>query len=356
MRFSTAPPAILMDIVAPRAQFHNGRGSCLSQRSMSLVTVAAECMCYSSLSLGRPGSGGRRYSRLQCGELRNDSPASFEVEREIMKPVFIVVILIGGLALGQEKPRVFVQGRGSENITTSGAGGGGSHWGSWGARSSLDSHDESMQVTRELQKECSDVIVTLNQSNADYTVMLNRESKHNRGLLRTNSQVQVANRLGDVIGTNATRTVGNASKDACELIVADWGQHGRIAGPDTTSSATAPPVVPTTVSAPAEAAKVEKAPPDQAQNATGVAGSTSGAPPPAKNSDAKLQIDSSPPGADIEVDGSFVGNTPSDVQVAEGDHTIVVKKSGFKNWERKLKSSAGSSVHIGAELEKADNQ
>jgi len=41
--------------------------------------------------------------------------------------------------------------------------------------------------------------------------------------------------------------------------------------------------------------------------------------------------------------------------VSEGDHTVVVKKSGFKNWERKLKSSAGSSVHISAELEKADN-
>jgi hypothetical protein len=69
---------------------------------------------------------------------------------------------------------------------------------------------------------------------------------------------------------------------------------------------------------------------------------------------AKLQIESSPPGADIEVDGSFVGSTPSEVQVAEGDHTVVVKKSGFKTWERKLKSSAGSSVHISAEMEKAD--
>ncbi len=69
---------------------------------------------------------------------------------------------------------------------------------------------------------------------------------------------------------------------------------------------------------------------------------------------AKLQIDSTPPGADIEVDGSFVGSTPSEVQVTEGDHTVVVKKPGFKNWERKLKASAGNSVHIGAELEKAD--
>jgi hypothetical protein len=69
---------------------------------------------------------------------------------------------------------------------------------------------------------------------------------------------------------------------------------------------------------------------------------------------AKLQVDSTPPGADIEVDGSFVGNTPSEVQVTDGDHTVVVKKSGFKDWQRKLKSSAGSSVHLSAELDKTD--
>jgi PEGA domain len=69
---------------------------------------------------------------------------------------------------------------------------------------------------------------------------------------------------------------------------------------------------------------------------------------------AKLQIESTPTGADIEVDGSFVGNTPSGVQVAEGEHTVVIKKSGFKDWQRKLKSSAGSNVSLNAELEKAD--
>jgi PEGA domain len=52
---------------------------------------------------------------------------------------------------------------------------------------------------------------------------------------------------------------------------------------------------------------------------------------------------------------AFVGSTPSEVRVAEGDHTIVVKKSGFKNWERKLKSSSGSSVSLNAEMEKADS-
>ena len=71
-------------------------------------------------------------------------------------------------------------------------------------------------------------------------------------------------------------------------------------------------------------------------------------------SSAKLQLESNPPGADIEVDGNFVGNTPSDVQISEGDHIISVKKTGFKNWERKLKVNAGSSVHLSAELENAD--
>jgi len=71
---------------------------------------------------------------------------------------------------------------------------------------------------------------------------------------------------------------------------------------------------------------------------------------------AKLQMGSDPTGADIEVDGSFVGNTPSDVQVTEGDHTVTVKKTGFKDWERKLKVTGGSNVHLNAALEKTSPQ
>jgi PEGA domain len=67
---------------------------------------------------------------------------------------------------------------------------------------------------------------------------------------------------------------------------------------------------------------------------------------------AKLQLGSDPTGADIEVDGSFVGNTPSDVRVTEGEHTVTVTKAGFRDWQRKLKVTSGSSVHLNAELEK----
>jgi hypothetical protein len=171
-----------------------------------------------------------------------------------MKQLLLILVAMSGLALGQDKPRVFVQGKGSENATTSGSGTGGKHWGSYRARSTVDSHDEGMEVTKNMQKDCSGVIITLNQSNADYTVMLNRESKQNRGLLRTNSQVQVANRLGDILGTNATRTVGNASKDACQIVLADWSQHGRIEVPD---SPAAQAVVPTPATPLAEGPRVQ---------------------------------------------------------------------------------------------------
>jgi len=87
---------------------------------------------------------------------------------------------------------------------------------------------------------------------------------------------------------------------------------------------------------------------------SGPAAAPTAAPTPA--STGKLSVVSVPDGADITVDGNFVGNTPSDVQVTEGEHTITVKKAGFKDWERKMKISGGSSVHLNAELEKLATQ
>jgi hypothetical protein len=64
----------------------------------------------------------------------------------------------------------------------------------------------------------------------------------------------------------------------------------------------------------------------------------------------RLRISSTPDAADIEVDGSFVGNTPSEIEVAPGDHTLTISKAGYKPWERKLKATVGS-VSVRAELD-----
>jgi hypothetical protein len=63
-----------------------------------------------------------------------------------------------------------------------------------------------------------------------------------------------------------------------------------------------------------------------------------------------VTIDSTPPGADIEIDGAFVGNTPSTVAVAIGSHQIAVKKKGFAVWTRTLNVTGGA-IHLNAELE-----
>ncbi len=79
-------------------------------------------------------------------------------------------------------------------------------------------------------------------------------------------------------------------------------------------------------------------------------GAAPAAPAPAPQSQASLVIESSPPRADIEVDGSFVGNTPSTVTVNPGEHQITVKKNGYADWSRKLDVTGGN-VHLDAELE-----
>src|SRR5690242_15791890 len=126
-----------------------------------------------------------------------------------------------------------------------------------------------MEITKDLQKNCSGVVVTLNQSNADYTVLLNRESKKNRGLLRSNSQIEVANRAGDILGTSATHTVGNAAKDACQLITDDWSAHGRIAAtPAAAASAGSVSAQPTTPAVTPNGAVTAALPAPQADPAT----------------------------------------------------------------------------------------
>lgn len=67
-------------------------------------------------------------------------------------------------------------------------------------------------------------------------------------------------------------------------------------------------------------------------------------------------VKSTPDGADITVDGKYVGSTPSTVRLTPGDHTISIGKSGFRTWERTITVSPGGSVTINATLETVSMQ
>ncbi len=58
-------------------------------------------------------------------------------------------------------------------------------------------------------------------------------------------------------------------------------------------------------------------------------------------------ISSENPGADIEIDGAFVGSTPTTIRLTAGIHKISVK-SGGKVWERDLQVSAGAAINLKA--------
>ena len=70
----------------------------------------------------------------------------------------------------------------------------------------------------------------------------------------------------------------------------------------------------------------------------------------ANSANAQLNIVSNPAGAEISVDGNFVGDTPSDLTVPSGVHTITITKHGYKPWERRLTVSGGK-INVTADLE-----
>ena len=69
----------------------------------------------------------------------------------------------------------------------------------------------------------------------------------------------------------------------------------------------------------------------------------------ASAANAAITIDANVPNCDIEVDGGFMGNTPSTLNLAAGKHDIVVKKTGYAYWTRSMTVASGS-VRLSAEM------
>jgi hypothetical protein len=224
------------------------------------------------------------------------------------------LLLIPAAALAStsdvQKARVFITD--SQSWQMSGSGGGtndahGSHF-SGGAR------PQTAEIIKTFGDRCSQVVVNNQKEKADYVVVLDHEG--GKSILAHDNKVAVFNSDGDAIVSHSTRSLGNSVKDACEAITKDWpSRAGKVAA----------------LKQPAQLVTVS----DKAE--TPSAGS-------------KIAVSSTPANADIALDGSFVGNTPSEIDVTPGDHTLTVSKSGFKPWERKFKATGGS-VNINAELE-----
>jgi hypothetical protein len=67
---------------------------------------------------------------------------------------------------------------------------------------------------------------------------------------------------------------------------------------------------------------------------------------------ASVIVKSTPPGADINVDGKFMGSTPSTIQLAPGEHEVSIEKEELRPWQRTMTITAGGSTTIDATLMK----
>lgn len=73
---------------------------------------------------------------------------------------------------------------------------------------------------------------------------------------------------------------------------------------------------------------------------------------PATPTTGTVLVSSSPSGANVLVDGSFVGNAPATLKLGAGKHPFTVTERGYKPWNKELTVLAGSSVRLDASLKK----
>jgi hypothetical protein len=73
---------------------------------------------------------------------------------------------------------------------------------------------------------------------------------------------------------------------------------------------------------------------------------------PAEPAKGTVNVSSNPTGADVVVDGNFVGDSPAALKLTPGKHTIAVNLSGYREWSKEITVQSGSEVQLTANLEK----
>ena len=63
-----------------------------------------------------------------------------------------------------------------------------------------------------------------------------------------------------------------------------------------------------------------------------------------------LTVSSDPDGADVYLDGNFVGNTPSTLKLPVGSHVVLLKSSGRTDWERSIEILKDSQLNLKGQL------
>ena len=137
---------------------------------------------------------------------------------KILLAVFFSIVTVTHL-LGQESRKLRLLVTDSESWQVTGAvvqneesATGGS---SGGAR------PQTAEIFKTVMNECPQVIATSNQERADYVLLLEHEG--GKSIINRDNKFVLFDSQGDALRSGSTRSLGNAVKDACAILLADWG-------------------------------------------------------------------------------------------------------------------------------------
>jgi hypothetical protein len=222
----------------------------------------------------------------------------------------------------QDKPRVYVTD--SNSWSTQGSAGGSN--GTWAASSSGGARPQTAEIIKTFAQRCPQVIVNNRPDASNYIVELDHEG--GKSVLAHKDKIAVfIQKTGDSIFSKSTLSVGGSVQDACAALLKHWSEHA--AELKVISSGHG-----------------EGGFGDGGYGEGGYGGTKPAAPAVQQSS---ITVDANVPNCDIEVDGNFMGNTPSTLNLPPGKHQIVVKKTGYQDWSRSMMVASGS-VRLNAEM------
>lgn len=214
-----------------------------------------------------------------------------------------------------DKPRVFI----TDSTSWSSHGSAGGSGGTFGASSSGGARPQTAEIIKTFGQRCPQVQINNRLEVSNYIVELDHEG--GKGLLAHKDKIAVfVEKSGDSIFSKSTLSLGGSVQDACVALLAHWNAH----------AAELKVAVEPTASRSVAAASVAGAAPMSALVPS-------------------VTVDASAPNCDIEVDGAFMGSTPSTLTLAPGKHDIVVKKSGYLDWTRSMTVGNGA-VRVNADM------
>ena len=133
-----------------------------------------------------------------------------------LRTALTLLLLIFTSAAPQDRPRIFVTDSQSWEV----GGGIGLADGSGGGSLRGGARPQTAEIIKTFGERCPNAIVTNKPERADYVVVLDHEG--GKDIVRRDNKFAVFNKDGDAIKSGSTRSLGNAVKNSCAAITADW--------------------------------------------------------------------------------------------------------------------------------------